>query len=335
MLGSPLTGLQVNSTPETSASTISWTATPIAGSSSGAEPRRGTRSPAGCRGSPSSRAPRRRPARRRAPRGTSPAGRRRSPPGCPRRARSSGPRPAARADPPARRSARDLVAHRIRDGRRAHRLADRVRRGADGLDVARRDPRHRGGDRAAEPRLVDEGAERASSRRRTRAGPGSRRRSARRASRSCRRTPRRRARRSSASGRVWPASLTRGSSPCRPCRRRGSSGPSLICEVARPVPTTAGSPYSRQTIAACDMTPPMSVTAALDLREDRRPGGRGDAADEDLAVADVADLARPSCTTRARPSTTPGDAAVPVSSRAALLRRAPTRARAASSRPRA
>ena len=33
MLGSPLTGLHVNSTPETSASTISCTATPIAGSS--------------------------------------------------------------------------------------------------------------------------------------------------------------------------------------------------------------------------------------------------------------------------------------------------------------
>ena len=33
MLGSPLTGLQVNITPETSASTISWTATPIAGES--------------------------------------------------------------------------------------------------------------------------------------------------------------------------------------------------------------------------------------------------------------------------------------------------------------
>jgi hypothetical protein len=31
MLGSPLTGLQVNITPETSASTICWTATPIAG----------------------------------------------------------------------------------------------------------------------------------------------------------------------------------------------------------------------------------------------------------------------------------------------------------------
>jgi hypothetical protein len=33
MLGSPLTGLQVKSTPETSASTITCTVTPMAGSS--------------------------------------------------------------------------------------------------------------------------------------------------------------------------------------------------------------------------------------------------------------------------------------------------------------
>src|SRR3954452_22973293 len=39
--------------------------------------------------------------------------------------------------------------------------------------------------------------------------------------------------------------------------------PVLICDVARPVPTTAGRAYSRHTIAACDMTPPMSVTAAV------------------------------------------------------------------------
>ena len=70
-------------------------------------------------------------------------------------------------------------------------------------------------------------------------------------------------RRSSARAQVWAPRLTRGSSPCRPCRRRGSAGPCTICDVARPVPTTAGSPYSRQTIAACDMTPPISVTAAL------------------------------------------------------------------------
>jgi hypothetical protein len=34
VLGSPLTGLQVNITPDTAASTISWTVTPIAGLSS-------------------------------------------------------------------------------------------------------------------------------------------------------------------------------------------------------------------------------------------------------------------------------------------------------------
>ncbi len=34
-----------------------------------------------------------------------------------------------------------------------------------------------------------------------------------------------------------------------------------ICLVPNPVPTTAGSPYSRETIAAWDMIPPMSETA--------------------------------------------------------------------------
>ena len=37
----------------------------------------------------------------------------------------------------------------------------------------------------------------------------------------------------------------------------------------------------------------MSVTVGPDLREDRRPRRRGDAAHEDLAVADVGDLVRP------------------------------------------
>ena len=39
--------------------------------------------------------------------------------------------------------------------------------------------------------------------------------------------------------------------------------PVRIWDVARPVPTTAGSPYSRHTIAACDITPPTSVTVAV------------------------------------------------------------------------
>ena len=43
--------------------------------------------------------------------------------------------------------------------------------------------------------------------------------------------------------------------------------PGRIGAVARPVPTTAGRPYSRHTIAACDITPPMSVTVALILEK--------------------------------------------------------------------
>ncbi len=38
--------------------------------------------------------------------------------------------------------------------------------------------------------------------------------------------------------------------------------PSLMREVALPVPTTAGKPYSRATIAAWLIEPPMSDTAA-------------------------------------------------------------------------
>src|SRR5205085_10241662 len=38
--------------------------------------------------------------------------------------------------------------------------------------------------------------------------------------------------------------------------------PSLILVVAEPVPTTAGSPYSRATIAMWLIDPPMSLTAA-------------------------------------------------------------------------
>ena len=66
----------------------------------------------------------------------------------------------------------------------------------------------------------------------------------------------------------------------------------------------------------------MSVTTAGDLREDRRPRRRRDRADEDLAVAHVGDLVDV-ITTRAGPSTVPGEAAAPVSSRAALLRARP------------
>ncbi len=41
--------------------------------------------------------------------------------------------------------------------------------------------------------------------------------------------------------------------------------PVLIVVLAEPVPVTAGRPYSRQTIAAWDIMPPISVTVPLIL----------------------------------------------------------------------
>ena len=88
--------------------------------------------------------------------------------------------------------------------------------------------------------------------------------------------------------------------------------PVVMREVAVPVPTTAGSPYSRDTIAAWDVIPPMSVTVAAILekigahagevivRRGSRPGARC--------------RGRPGRAAPRRPSTSPGDAAAPLSS---------------------
>src|SRR5581483_415810 len=88
--------------------------------------------------------------------------------------------------------------------------------------------------------------------------------------------------------------------------------PVLITAVARPVPTTAGSPYSRQTMAACDITPPMSVTTALTFEKIGAHAGEviGHTRTSPLRTAAISST---STTTRATPSTTPGDAAAPVS----------------------
>ncbi len=81
-----------------------------------------------------------------------------------------------------------------------------------------------------------------------------------------------------------------GSSPCpRPPSTR-MRWPSLIRCVAVPVPTTAGRPYSRATIAMWLIDPPMSRDRGADLLEDRRPGRVGDLADEDIALLQPADL---------------------------------------------
>ena len=68
--------------------------------------------------------------------------------------------------------------------------------------------------------------------------------------------------------------------------------PVLICEVARPVPDDGGQPVFTADDRGMGHDAADVGDRRLDLREDRRPGGRGDAADEDLALADVADLAR-------------------------------------------
>ena len=59
---------------------------------------------------------------------------------------------------------------------------------------------------------------------------------------------------------VAVANQCSASGPAVPSTR--SRWPVLITELADPVAVTAGSPYSRHTMAACDIIPPMSETAA-------------------------------------------------------------------------
>src|SRR4029077_9732744 len=87
--------------------------------------------------------------------------------------------------------------------------------------------------------------------------------------------------------------------------------PVLMRLVADPVPVTAGKPYSRQTIAACDIMPPISVTVARILPK----------TGPQLGAMTVATRMSPSWsrsrssvvfTTRATPSTVPGEAGMPL-----------------------
>ena len=61
-----------------------------------------------------------------------------------------------------------------------------------------------------------------------------------------------------------------------------SLSPVLMILVAKPVPTTAGSPYSRQTIAAWEDIPPRSLTAALILANAGPQLGDVHGADQDV-----------------------------------------------------
>ena len=86
-----------------------------------------------------------------------------------------------------------------------------------------------------------------------------------------------------------------------------------ICDVARPVPTTAGRPYSRHTIAACDITPPMSVTTACTFVKIGAHAGEV-MLQTRISPSRTSAISLTVFTTRATPSTTPGDAGAPLSS---------------------
>jgi hypothetical protein len=84
----------------------------------------------------------------------------------------------------------------------------------------------------------------------------------------------------------------------------------LIRLVASPVPTTAGMPYSRATIAACDIEPPMSETAALILPN---TGAQLGAVTGQTRISPslTSPIWLTSVSTRAGPSTTPEEAPTP------------------------
>src|SRR4051812_45607878 len=97
--------------------------------------------------------------------------------------------------------------------------------------------------------------------------------------------------------------------PASPSTRTRS--PVLIRAVALPVPTTAGMPYSRATIAAWDMIPPMSETVAAILPNTGVQLGEVTGATRISPSASLP-MSRTSRMTRAVPSTTPDEPAKPV-----------------------
>ena len=84
--------------------------------------------------------------------------------------------------------------------------------------------------------------------------------------------------------------------------------PVWIRLVAWPVPTTAGMPYSRATIAACDIVPPMSDTAALILPNTGAQLGAVTGQTR-ISPSRIWPMSLTLRSTRATPSTTPGEAA--------------------------
>ena len=103
------------------------------------------------------------------------------------------------------------------------------------------------------------------------------------------------ARRRSASGRVCahpaPSPSRIVTVPVEPSTRR--RWPVSIRAVAVPVPTTAGSPYSRRDDRGVGHDPADVGDGGRDLGEDRRPRRRGDRAHEDLPGAHRVEVAEP------------------------------------------
>jgi hypothetical protein len=89
-----------------------------------------------------------------------------------------------------------------------------------------------------------------------------------------------------------------------------TSCPVLIRLVASPVPTTAGMPYSRATMAACDIAPPMSETAALILPNTGAQLGAVTGQTR-ISPSRISPIWFTSVSTRAMPSTTPAEAPQP------------------------
>ena len=230
------------------ASTISWIVTPIAGSRPVAQVLAVAGRRSRCRGSPSSADTASQTSSARAPTGSSPAGRRRWRSRCPRRRRSSGPPRAAiapRPTAPARSLPRRSICSRTLADRRT---ASRRRRPHAPPHAAQRVRAYASVDSANPGGTPNPASSSSPSAALLPPNRGSSARSGR-----------------PARGAVRPLAGSRlADDGHRPGRAVDPDQlPGADRAVARPVPTTAGSPYSRQTIAAWDITPPMSVTVAL------------------------------------------------------------------------
>src|SRR5579872_669399 len=105
-----------------------------------------------------------------------------------------------------------------------------------------------------------------------------------------------------------PARSRMVTTPWSPSTRMRS--PVFTSCVPTPVATTAGSSYSRETMAACDMIPPPSETAAA-MRAKTIDQLGAVSGQTRISPSTSSDSSSTRCTTRATPSAVPGEAARP------------------------